>query len=218
MQNLVVMLEKSCFDISIRKISEKEDRKENVLCIQETFSFHISRNTEDKKYRWIILLERYEDYKMIVISFWLSLYNGSKGIKKYKRNKGYKTGDNKKSECIDPFVVLRLFKECFSLCTERKENKEYSFCFYALDDEYIPLDKREDMNKRMSAYYTYLQRDSIVNNYQLKQMGKVFNNLYVGYNEKYCKEEDVKNFIKFYEPILYQEIEELYKKQPSQKL
>lgn len=70
----------------------------------------------------------------------------------------------------------------------------------------------------MSAYYTYLQRESIVNNYQLKQMGKVFNNLYVGYNEKYCKEEDVKNFIKFYEPILYQEIEELYKKQPSQKL
>lgn len=212
------MLEKSCFDISIRKISEKEDRKENVLCIQETFSFHISRNTEDKKYRWIILLERYEKYKMIVISFWLSLYNCSKGIKKYKRNKGYKTEDNKKSECIDPFVVLRLFKECFSLCTEREENKEYSFCFYALDDEYILLDKREDMNKRMSAYYTYLQRDSIVNNYQLKQMGKVFNNLYVGYNEKYCKEEDVKNFIKFYEPILYQEIEELYKKQPSQKL
>lgn len=212
------MLEKSCFDISIRKISEKEDRKENVLCIQETFSFHISRNTEDKKYRRIILLERYEKYKMIVISFWLSLYNGSKGIKKYKRNKGYKTEDNKKSECIDPFVVLRLFKECFSLCTEREENKEYSFCFYALDDEYILLDKREDMNKRMSAYYTYLQRDSIVNNYQLKQMGKVFNNLYVGYNEKYCKEEDVKNFIKFYEPILYQEIEELYKKQPSQKL
>ena len=212
------MLEKSCFDISIRKISENEDNKENVTYIKETFSFHINRNTEGKKYKWIILLERYEDYKMIVISFWLSLYNGSKGIKKYKRNKGYKTGDNKKSECIDPFVVLRLFKECFSLCTEREENKEYSFCFYALDDEYIPLDKREDINKRMSAYYTYLQRDSIVNNYQLKQMGKVFNNLYVGYNEKYCKEEDVKNFIKFYEPILYQEIEELYKKQPSQKL
>lgn len=212
------MLEKSCFDISIRKISEEEKKRENVLYIQETFSFRISRNTEDKKYRWIILLERYKDYKMIVISFWLSIHNGGKGIKKYKRNKGYKTEDNKKSECIDPFVVLRLFKECFSLCTEREENKEYSFCFYALDDEYIPLDKREDMNKRMSAYYTYLQRDSIVNNYQLKQMGKVFNNLYVGYNEKYCKEEDVKKFIKFYEPILYQEIEELYKKQPSQKL
>lgn len=212
------MLEKSCFDIRIRKISEEEKKRENVLCIQETFSFRISRNTEDKKYRWIILLERYKDYKMIVISFWLSIYHGSKGIKRYKRNKGYKTEDNKRSKCIDPFVVLRLFKECFSLCTEREENKEYSFCFYALDDEYIPLDKREDMNKRMSAYYTYLQRDSIVNNYQLKQMGKVFNNLYVGYNEKYCKEEDVKNFIKFYEPILYQEIEELYKKQPSQKL
>lgn len=212
------MLEKSCFDINIRKISEKEDKKENVTYIEETFSFHISRNTEEKKYKWIILLERYEKYKMIVISFWSSLYNGSKGIKKYKRNKGYKTEDNKKSECIDPFVVLRLFRECFSLCTEREENKEYSFCFYALDDEYIPQDKREDINKRMSAYYTYLQRDSIVNNYQLKQMGKVFNNLYVGYNEKYCKEEDVKNFIKFYEPILYQEIEELYKKQPSQKV
>ena len=82
------MLEKSCFDINIRKISENKVIKEDVLCIQETFSFRINRNMEDKKYRWIILLERYEKYKMIVISFWLSLYNGSKGIKKYKRNKG----------------------------------------------------------------------------------------------------------------------------------
>ena len=161
-------------------------------------------------------MERYEKYKVVVISFHLSKHSNSKGIKKYKRNRGYRTGEGKISECIDPFVVLRLFKECLSLCTEREENTEYSFCFYALDDVYT--EQREDINRRMSVYYTYLNRESINLQYKLKHRGNIYNNLYVGYNEACCTEQDIDRFIEFYEPILLEEIKELFAEQCSQKL
>lgn len=208
---------RSCFKTNNRLISRsKEKVKGDTFYTEEVYSFHIERDTERKKYKWLIVLERYEKYKVIVISFHLSKHSHNKGIKKYKRNRGYRTEEGKKSECIDPFMVLRLFKECFSLCTEREENTEYSFCFYAIDDEYI--EHREDINKRMSAYYTYLNRKSINLQYKLKHRGNIYNNLYVGYNEDYCTEQDIDRFIEFYEPILLEEIKELFAEQDSQKL
>lgn len=202
------MLGRSYFNTSNRLVSKKEGVKGNISYIEQVFSFHIQRNTDKIKYKWNIILERYEDYKILVISFYFSKHSNSKGIKKYKRNKG--------NECIDPFIVLRLFSECFKLCTERDENKEYSFCFYALDDFYT--EQREDINKRMSAYYSYLNRVCIKNKYKLKQKGNIYNSLYVGYNEAYCVEQDVDAFINFYEPILQEEIKELFSEQVSQKL
>lgn len=64
----------------------------------------------------------------------------------------------------------------------------------------------------------YLNRVCIKNKYKLKQKGNIYNSLYVGYNEAYCVEQDVDAFINFYEPILQEEIKELFSEQVSQKL
>lgn len=174
--------------------------------MEEIFFFEVEHQKGEKlkKYKWTIILEKYDIYKMIVISFYLTQHKKAKGIKKYKRNKG--------GDCINPRIVFMLFEECFNICTKREENKGYSFCFYALDDEYIPLEKKEDINKRMSVYYSFLERQIRLSKLELKlkQKGNILNNLYIGYDEKNCNEKNVDDFISFYEPIISEEIKYLY--------
>lgn len=202
------MLEKNFSKESSKLVRKQTKYKGNVSYIEETFFFNIKYNKSSNKtlkYKWTITLERYEVYKMIVVSFYLTKYKNAKRIKLYKRN-------NRPEDYISPTAVFMLFEECFNICTERPENKEYSFCFYALDDEYIPPEKKEDINKRMSAYYSYLERQNRLSKNQLKlrQKGDLSNNLFVGYNEKYRNEQDVDNFIDFYKPIILKEIKYLY--------
>lgn len=200
------MLGKNYFKVSKRKIDSYNKDKHGVFYIEEEYSLIIC--DEDKKHRWIIILERFEKYKIIVLSFYFTKFSKSKGIKKFKRNKG--------KDCINPMVTLRLFRECFNLCTE--EHKGYSFCFYALDDSYVEHSQREDLNRRMSVFYTFLKRNCIKEAYNMMQKGNIRHNIYVGYNKNSCDESVIDEFIKFYEPIITEEIKELYSKQDSRKL
>ncbi len=50
------------------------------------------------------------------------------------------------------------------------------------------------------------------------QKGNIRHNIYVGYNKNSCDESVIDEFIKFYEPIITEEIKELYSKQDSRKL
>ena len=206
MQDLTEILEMNFFNGICKLIRKSKEYKGNVSYMEETFFFEVECSKDGKKlkYKWTIVLEKYDSYKMIVISFYLTKHKKAKGIKKYKRNTG--------GDCINPRIVCMLFEECFNICTKREENKGYSFCFYALDDEYIPLEKKEDINKRMSAYYSFLERRIRLSKLELKlkQKGNILNNLYIGYNAEHCSEQNVKDFISFYEPIISEEIKYLY--------
>lgn len=203
---LVEMLEKNYFEVNKFLTSKKECFKGSIKYTEELYSLHIKRNTNKRKYKWIITLERYSEYKVIAVSFYLKHFSNSRGIKRYNRNKG--------SDCIDPIIVLRLLTECFNLCV--KENSGFSFCFYALDDD--NTQKREDLNRRMSVYCNFLNRKSINNKYQFKQKGNIYNNLFVGYNSNFCNENDIDNFLKIYTPIMLEEANGLYDEQNSLKL
>ncbi|MCW0525007.1 hypothetical protein OKE68_11915, partial [Riemerella anatipestifer] len=80
------MLGKNYFKVSKRKIDSYNKDKHGVFYIEEEYSLIIC--DEDKKHRWIIILERFEKYKIIVLSFYFTKFSKSKGIKKFKRNKG----------------------------------------------------------------------------------------------------------------------------------
>lgn len=186
----------SYLKVVLRYTGSTQLQKGAFCYFEDSYSLHIDRI--EKKHSWGILIERYEDFKVIVISFFLKSAAYAKGIKKFKRNFG--------KDCIDPLVSLRLFTQIYSICINRY--KEYSFCFYALDDVYT--DRREDMNRRMSVFTKFLQRDVIASKYVFQTIGNLHDSLYIGYNEEYCTEEDMTNFITFYKPILLDEIKILF--------
>ncbi|WP_018676523.1 hypothetical protein [Riemerella columbina] len=197
---------RNCFKVGCRKIKSTNGSKHGVLYIEEEYSLHIYDG--NKKYKWIILIKRFEKYKVVVLSFYFTKFAKSKGIKKFKRNVG--------RDCLSPITTLRLFKECFNLCTQ--QYGDYSFCFYALDDNYIDHSQREDLNRRMSIFYAFLKRDCIKNSYDMMQKGNIMHNIYVGYNKDLHNEDTIDEFIKFYEPIITEEVNTLYSEQDSQKL
>lgn len=200
------MLEKNYFNVHCKKIKSTNGFKHHEPYIEDEYSLHIYDG--NKKHKWIIIIERFEKYKVVVLSFYFTKFNNSKGIKKFKRNAG--------QDCINPIITLRLFRECFDLCTGQYNN--YSFCFYALDDHYSERTQREDINRRMSVFYAFLKRDCIKNSYNIMQKGNIMNNFYVGYNKDLHNEDTIDEFIKFYEPIITEEVDTLYSEQDSQKL
>lgn len=196
--------QKRSFSTSLRFTGSKTLEISGSTCVEKYYSLHIKREGEKRNYCWEIILEFYEDYKVIMISFYLKQFNKSNGIKKYKRNQ-------KKEGCFDPLLVLRLLTECFNLCLI---HNGYAFGFYAIDDYYT--ERREDINPRMSVYTKFLQRKCL--DFKFKNIGNIHDSIYLGYDPDILNEDTLNNFISFYKPILYEQIRKLYNIDNSQKL
>lgn len=205
------MYQKDCFNISIRLTDSQTICKNNVECVDESYSLSIKRAGQNKTHIWILTIERYEKFKVIILSFYLKRHRNSKGSKKFNRNKG--------ADCIDPIVVLQLFRECIKLCRNKK-NESYAFGFYALDDEYVGEEEmREDMNRRMSVFTKFLERHEDLKNHVLINTGNIQDSIYLGYDPSISNKEIMDEFIAYYTPILREEIRKLFAKdQDSQKL
>lgn len=198
-------LEKNYFKIDIRKIYSTPSQKDGVSFIDESYSLRIKR--EGRSIGWIVNLEIYTHYKVALVSFFLSVNGKNSKIAKFKRNTG--------KHCIDPAFTLSLFRHCFEICRNACD-ATYSFGFYALDDDLE--EKKEDMNKRMSSYTTFLSRiaDRTLPGYQ--QAGNVTQNLLIIYDPKVSKLTDVEEFIRVYQPIIEAEVNSLYGEKESHRL
>ncbi|MCT3975241.1 hypothetical protein CMT69_12690 [Elizabethkingia anophelis] len=202
------MSRKGCFNVSLKRTSITTLSKNDIQYTEESYALRIKRSDESKSNAWIITIERFEEYKVIVLSFYLTKHRNGKGAKKFTRN----TGD----DCIDPIVTLQLFRECIKLC-RNEQNESYSFCFYALDDEYNT--RREDMNRRMAVFTMFLQRREDLKNHILVNIGNIQDSIYLGYDPQKCSQETMQSFLTFYKPILTQEIKDLFLgEQESKKL
>lgn len=193
------------FKISIRRISATPSEKEGVFYIEEVYSLRIKR--QDKTIVWIVILEIYEYFKVIIVSFYLKKHQHNSGIRQFHRNK--------KEHCIDPFFTLCLFRNCLEIC-QNARNEGFSIGFYALDD--VLLTEKEDMNKRMSSYTSFLSRIAEKKLPGFKQAGNITQNLLIVYNPEITTLKDVEKFITVYIPIIEKDLEALYNKKESHKL
>lgn len=198
-------LEKSYFDVSCRKISTAPSEKEGVFYVEETFSLRLKH--KGKSIIWIVVLEIYEKYKVIMVSFFLKIHQHNSKIRQFHRNKG--------SHCIDPFATLCLFRHCFEICRNSRD-ESFSFGFYAIDDELTK--NKEDMNKRMSSYTSFLSRIALKKLPGFRTAGNVTQNLLLVYDPKFTSIVAIEKFISVYMPIVEREIEYLYKERDSHKL
>lgn len=200
---------KNSFKVTLRLTEAIKAHKGDQEYVEETYSLSIKRKNDLKATIWILTIERYESFKVIVLSFYQKKHSKAKGIKRFKRNHG--------DECFDALIVLQLFRECIKLC-RNSQNESYSFCFYALDDEFVKDDQaREDMNRRMAVFTKFLERNEDLKNHVLENIGNIQDSIYLGYDPKICSQQNMIDFITFYRPILKKDIQELFAKQESKK-
>ena len=198
-------MERNYFKIDIRKIYSTPSQKEGVYFIDESYSLRIKRG--NRSIGWIVNLEIYTHFKVAIVSFFLAVNGKSSKIAKFKRNIG--------AHCIDPAFTLSLFRHCFEICRNACDST-YSFGFYALDDHLV--EKKEDMNKRMSSYTAFLSRIAEHALPGFQQAGNVTQNLLIIYDPKVSKLGEVEEFIRIYKPIVEAEVKSLYSTKESHRL
>lgn len=196
---------KHCFKVTIRPISKTPSCKEGVCFVEEVYSLRIGR--PGKSIAWEVCLEVFEDFKIMMVSFYLAKHKNNSKIRKFHRNSG--------KHCIDPMFTLSLFRNCLDLCLSARD-ESYAFGFYALDDDQVTM--KEDINKRMSSYHKFIKRIALSRLEGFQQAGNVLQNLLVIYNPNVTDYRTVEHFIQIYHPIIEAEVKELYGARESHKL
>lgn len=196
---------KKYFKVNCRRLSSTPSNKEGVRFIEDIYNLRIGR--EGKSIAWEVVLEIFDDHKVTFISFSLSRHKNNSKIARFHRNKG--------DQCIDPFFTLSLFRHCFEICRSARD-EPYAMGFYALDDH--RTEKKEDINKRMSSYTSFIYRISARYLPGYQQAGNVYQNILIIFDPKAINLSDVENFIKIYQPIIEEDVAALYGEKISHKL
>lgn len=196
---------KNCF----RSYICKKDKKDEGDYIEELYTIDIwkEKEGEERKRTWVIILRRYEHFKIVVVEFYKKENSKANGIKRYARNRP--------NDYVEPLMTMFLLKKCLELCTTGAYST-YSYAFYAIDDVWI--EKREDMNKRMSVYRGMIERMNKQSGYNFEAIGDLNDSFYIGFNKQYGSKEKAEAFITYYKPKLQRDIKELYGEQISQKI